>query len=155
MRPLLNNEHDSADLPRKILYECHENTLTILGNKTERFTFDHVGAQTCEQVSYIHDPSERQMDVRKCCFKKSANRSQMHAWKGITGLFLRSKCAEHLSNIHCHFLSECISGQTGSGKTFTMLGPSDFDSDLQTRGLIPRCLDYLFGRIQDEDKRVR
>lgn len=47
-------------------------------------------------------------------------------------------------------------GQTGSGKTHTMLGP---DQDLKgirsdTRGLIPRAMEYLFSRLWDKQAEV-
>lgn len=41
-------------------------------------------------------------------------------------------------------------GQTGAGKTFTMMGSSnDCDDGLlsEDRGLQPRCLEYLFERL--------
>ncbi|KAJ2616287.1 Kinesin-like protein kif15 [Coemansia sp. RSA 1365] len=47
-------------------------------------------------------------------------------------------------------------GQTGSGKTFTMQGASDefTGPDDELRGLIPRCFEYLFTRIAEEEART-
>lgn len=42
-------------------------------------------------------------------------------------------------------------GQTGSGKTHTMLGPADDDNifaDIEKKGLIPRCVEYLFCQLE-------
>ncbi|KAJ1668503.1 Kinesin-like protein kif15 [Coemansia sp. RSA 1813] len=46
-------------------------------------------------------------------------------------------------------------GQTGSGKTFTMQGARDefTGPDDELRGLIPRCFEYLFARIAEEEAR--
>ncbi|KAJ2156307.1 Kinesin-like protein kif15 [Coemansia sp. RSA 552] len=46
-------------------------------------------------------------------------------------------------------------GQTGSGKTFTMQGARDefTGPDDELRGLIPRCFEYLFERISEEEAR--
>ncbi|KAJ2006109.1 Kinesin-like protein kif15 [Coemansia thaxteri] len=46
-------------------------------------------------------------------------------------------------------------GQTGSGKTFTMQGARDefTGPDDELRGLIPRCFEYLFARIAEEESR--
>lgn len=41
-------------------------------------------------------------------------------------------------------------GQTGAGKTFTILGNSESDSESQSRGLLPRCFEYLFNAIHEE-----
>lgn len=51
------------------------------------------------------------------------------------------------------------SGQTGSGKTFTMMGPG-FDESSESlknvsRGIIPRSLEYLFAKINNEFVAVR
>lgn len=44
-------------------------------------------------------------------------------------------------------------GQTGSGKTHTMLGPNGgkiLANDLfEQRGIIPRCVEYLFQNLND------
>ncbi|KAI9501945.1 P-loop containing nucleoside triphosphate hydrolase protein [Coemansia spiralis] len=47
-------------------------------------------------------------------------------------------------------------GQTGSGKTFTMQGARDefTGPDDELRGLIPRCFEYLFDRISEEETRT-
>ncbi|KAJ2718248.1 Kinesin-like protein kif15 [Coemansia sp. Benny D115] len=44
-------------------------------------------------------------------------------------------------------------GQTGSGKTFTMQGARDefTGPDDELRGIIPRCFEYLFARIAEEE----
>merc|ERR1712228_783371 len=39
-------------------------------------------------------------------------------------------------------------GQSGSGKTYTMMGPED-GHDIPSLGLIPRCLIYLFQRLNN------
>ncbi|CAD5229687.1 unnamed protein product [Bursaphelenchus okinawaensis] len=44
-------------------------------------------------------------------------------------------------------------GQTGSGKTYTMNGP-DVENPV-TKGLIPRCLEYLFGSLEQMEKQDR
>ncbi|KAI8358790.1 hypothetical protein B0O80DRAFT_441452 [Mortierella sp. GBAus27b] len=45
-------------------------------------------------------------------------------------------------------------GQTGSGKTYTMQGPSDMAiiSDHKERGIIPRCFEYLFKLIEQQEQ---
>ena len=42
-------------------------------------------------------------------------------------------------------------GQTGAGKTFTMLGRScdDLDCMDETRGLQPRCIEYMFYKFDE------
>ncbi|KAF9912163.1 Kinesin-like protein kif15 [Linnemannia zychae] len=47
-------------------------------------------------------------------------------------------------------------GQTGSGKTYTMQGPSHMTSvsKHENRGIIPRCLEYLFELIAKEEQMV-
>ncbi|KAG0275991.1 Kinesin-like protein kif15 [Linnemannia exigua] len=47
-------------------------------------------------------------------------------------------------------------GQTGSGKTYTMQGPSIMTSvgKHENRGIIPRCLEYLFELIAKEEQMV-
>ncbi|KAF9180639.1 Kinesin-like protein kif15 [Haplosporangium sp. Z 767] len=47
-------------------------------------------------------------------------------------------------------------GQTGSGKTYTMQGPSTMTSvgNHKERGIIPRCLEYLFELIAKEEQMV-
>ncbi|KAG0210540.1 Kinesin-like protein kif15, partial [Mortierella sp. NVP41] len=47
-------------------------------------------------------------------------------------------------------------GQTGSGKTYTMQGPSNMTSVGKhgERGIIPRCLEYLFELIAKEEQMV-
>ncbi|KAF9335983.1 Kinesin-like protein kif15, partial [Linnemannia elongata] len=47
-------------------------------------------------------------------------------------------------------------GQTGSGKTYTMQGPSNMTSlgKHELRGIIPRCLEYLFDLIAKEEQMV-
>ncbi|KAF9550262.1 Kinesin-like protein kif15 [Mortierella hygrophila] len=47
-------------------------------------------------------------------------------------------------------------GQTGSGKTYTMQGPSNMTSlgKHEYRGIIPRCLEYLFDLIAKEEQMV-
>ena len=44
-------------------------------------------------------------------------------------------------------------GQTGSGKTFTMQGPYDDFGQLHPvhKGLIPRCFEYLFQQIKEQE----
>ncbi|KAG9391774.1 Kinesin motor domain [Carpediemonas membranifera] len=49
-------------------------------------------------------------------------------------------------------------GQTGSGKTYTMQGPGltySLESPAPERGLIPRCLEYMFARIKRQDLDAR
>ncbi|KAI1318998.1 Kinesin-like protein kif15 [Mortierella claussenii] len=47
-------------------------------------------------------------------------------------------------------------GQTGSGKTYTMQGPSNMTNvgNHKDRGIIPRCLEYLFELIAKEEQLV-
>ncbi|KAF8961465.1 Kinesin-like protein kif15, partial [Entomortierella lignicola] len=47
-------------------------------------------------------------------------------------------------------------GQTGSGKTYTMQGPSNMTNvaNHAERGIIPRCLEYLFELIAREEQMV-
>jgi kinesin family protein 15 len=48
-------------------------------------------------------------------------------------------------------------GQTGSGKTFTMIGPSDDETDSfshELRGVIPRSFEYLFSLIAREQQKL-
>ncbi|KAG0328181.1 Kinesin-like protein kif15 [Dissophora globulifera] len=47
-------------------------------------------------------------------------------------------------------------GQTGSGKTYTMQGPSTMTNlaNHQERGIIPRCLEYLFELIAAEEQMI-
>ncbi|KAF9434297.1 Kinesin-like protein kif15, partial [Entomortierella beljakovae] len=47
-------------------------------------------------------------------------------------------------------------GQTGSGKTYTMQGPSTMTNlgDHTERGIIPRCLEYLYKLIAQEEQKV-
>ncbi|KAF9935787.1 Kinesin-like protein kif15, partial [Mortierella alpina] len=47
-------------------------------------------------------------------------------------------------------------GQTGSGKTYTMQGPSNMTSlgNHRDRGIIPRCMEYLFALIAKEEQMV-
>lgn len=45
-------------------------------------------------------------------------------------------------------------GQTGSGKTYTMFGPQNEDGSFKKnlQGLIPRCMDYLFEKLNSEQQ---
>lgn len=47
-------------------------------------------------------------------------------------------------------------GQTGSGKTYTMFGPQNEDGSFKKnlQGLIPRCMDYLFEKLNSEQQEV-
>ncbi|KAK3821880.1 MAG: hypothetical protein J3Q66DRAFT_334558 [Benniella sp.] len=47
-------------------------------------------------------------------------------------------------------------GQTGSGKTYTMQGPSSVKniSNHEERGIIPRCIEYLFSLIAQEEQNI-
>ncbi|KAI7832420.1 P-loop containing nucleoside triphosphate hydrolase protein, partial [Gamsiella multidivaricata] len=47
-------------------------------------------------------------------------------------------------------------GQTGSGKTYTMQGPTSMTSIVnhKERGIIPRCLEYLFELIAQEEQMI-
>ncbi|KAF9285543.1 Kinesin-like protein kif15 [Mortierella alpina] len=47
-------------------------------------------------------------------------------------------------------------GQTGSGKTYTMHGPSNMTSlgNHKDRGIIPRCMEYLFSLIAKEEQMI-
>lgn len=44
-------------------------------------------------------------------------------------------------------------GQTGAGKTYTIMGPPDASLPLQFRGILPRCLEFLFSSIKKELKK--
>lgn len=44
-------------------------------------------------------------------------------------------------------------GQTSAGKSFTMEGPSLWDTEAQ--GIMPRCIDMLFQRIEDTDEAIQ
>lgn len=50
-------------------------------------------------------------------------------------------------------------GQTGSGKTYTMLGPdsdaTNFGALFENRGLIPRCVEYLFELLEQKEEHVK
>ena len=43
-------------------------------------------------------------------------------------------------------------GQTGSGKTHTMLGPGNAGRGAEGRGLVPRVLQSLFERLQEQQQ---
>ncbi|KAF9583729.1 Kinesin-like protein kif15, partial [Lunasporangiospora selenospora] len=47
-------------------------------------------------------------------------------------------------------------GQTGSGKTYTMQGPTNMTdiANHTERGIIPRCLEYLFSLIATEEEKI-
>eukprot|EP01083_Nonionella_stella_P279970 952267_1 len=46
-----------------------------------------------------------------------------------------------------------VYGQTGSGKTYTMYGAEDKPDDVSLMGVIPRCVSYIFNKI-NEDKDI-
>lgn len=83
-----------------------------------------------------------------------------------TGIKFRSLSQESVfNNIAKEVTESCIQGyngtifaygQTGSGKTYTMLGPiveDDFSLN-ENRGLIPRSIEFLFNRIQQDENFV-
>ncbi|KAG0229051.1 Kinesin-like protein kif15 [Actinomortierella wolfii] len=92
------------------------------GSKSDMFTYDCVGDETTTQEQVFNDVGKR--IVEQCV-------------QGYNGTIFAY-------------------GQTGSGKTYTMQGPTPrpcvSDRNLfEQRGIIPRCLEYLFELISKEE----
>ncbi|KAJ2636511.1 Kinesin-like protein kif15, partial [Coemansia sp. RSA 1286] len=121
IRPLSEDEYRRDRTTESAVRFVTENTVSIPTQRTENFTFDFVGNESCGQ-----------RDVFEAVGKRAVERC-MQGYNGTIFAY----------------------GQTGSGKTFTMQGARDefTGPDDELRGLIPRCFEYLFDRIAQEEQR--
>ncbi|KAJ1822297.1 Kinesin-like protein kif15 [Coemansia sp. RSA 2598] len=121
IRPLSEDEYRRDRTTESAVRFVSENTVSIPTQRTENFTFDFVGNESCTQ----HD-----------VFDAVGKRAVERCMQGYNGTIFAY-------------------GQTGSGKTFTMQGARDefTGPDDELRGLIPRCFEYLFDRIAQEERR--
>ncbi|KAJ1643533.1 Kinesin-like protein kif15 [Coemansia asiatica] len=121
IRPLSEDEYRRDRTTESAVRFVSENTVAIPTQRTENFTFDFVGNESCTQ-----------RDVFEAVGKRAVERC-MQGYNGTIFAY----------------------GQTGSGKTFTMQGARDefTGPDDELRGLIPRCFEYLFDRIAQEEQR--
>ncbi|KAJ1724914.1 Kinesin-like protein kif15 [Coemansia erecta] len=122
IRPLSEDEYRRDRTTESAVRFLSESTVSIPSQRTENFTFDFVGNETCTQQDVFDAVGRRA--VERC----------MQGYNGTIFAY----------------------GQTGSGKTFTMQGARDeFTGPTdELRGLIPRCFEYLFERISEEEVRT-
>ncbi|KAJ2851941.1 Kinesin-like protein kif15 [Coemansia brasiliensis] len=122
IRPLSEDEYRRDRSSESAVRMLSENTVCIPSQRSETFTFDHIGDENCTQQNVFEAVGKRAVD--QCI-------------QGYNGTIFAY-------------------GQTGSGKTFTMQGARDefTGPDDELRGLIPRCFEYLFTRIAEEEART-
>lgn len=123
IRPMSEDEYQRDRSDESAIRMLSEDTVCIPTQRTENFTFDHIGNEGCRQDEVFESVGKHA--VEQCM-------------KGYNGTIFAY-------------------GQTGSGKTFTMQGSSDefTGPDDELRGLIPRCFEYLFARIAEEEVKNR
>jgi hypothetical protein len=123
VKPRIDN---GDNMGHAIIEVTGENSVSIShGNKTDHFTYDHVGPPE----------TTTQEDVFEYVGKPITDNCLI----GFNGTVFAY-------------------GQTNSGKTYTMQGPVDEATgrlDFDKRGLIPRCLEYLFAQIRKSESSNR